>query len=83
MASKTVSFRLPDEVVSAIEAHANATGKTKTAVVLDALAIALGVTMEPQEISLQQQVIALEQRVTALEQEKGAAIAPCSCTQSL
>ena len=70
MVSKTVSFRLPDEVVRAIEAHADATGQTRTAVVIDALAKALGVTREAVDISLKQRVTALEQRVAALEQEK-------------
>ena len=70
MVSKTVSFRLPDEVVRAIEARADATGQTRTAVVLDALAKALGLPMVSQDISLLQRVSALEQRVAALEQEK-------------
>lgn len=70
MVSKTVSFRLPDEVVRAIEANANATGQTRTAIVVDALAKALGVQRASSEITLQQRVSALEQRVAALEQEK-------------
>lgn len=70
MASKTVSFRLPDEVVIAIEAHAKTTGQTRTAVVVDALVKALGVSRVSPDISLLQRVNALEQRVATLEQEK-------------
>ena len=38
MANKTVSFRLPTELVEAIEAQAKATGQSKTNVVIAALA---------------------------------------------
>ena len=78
MASKTVSFRLSDEVVSAIEAHAKAKGQTRTAVVVEALTNALGVSRESAlgvsraspDSSVLKRLIALEQRVAALEQEK-------------
>lgn len=69
MGNKTVSFRLPNEVVKAIEDHAKATGQTKTAIVAAALARTLGAPRGASDFPLQQRVNMLEQRITALEQE--------------
>lgn len=80
MVSKTVSFRLPEEVVNAIEAHAKVTGQTRTAVVTDALAKAFGVPRACTENPLQQRLRALEERVAALEQEKKDKRAPSAPT---
>ncbi|MCG8366971.1 MAG: ribbon-helix-helix domain-containing protein [Pseudanabaenales cyanobacterium] len=42
MKSKTVSFRFPDDVIDGIEAEAQMTGRSKTDIVLNALAQAYG-----------------------------------------
>ena len=71
MASKTVSFRLPDTLIKAIEARTQTTGKRKTTLIIEALAQVYGhptsslpsVTPE----ALQQQLDELKNQMTALQ----------------
>ncbi|MDJ0704111.1 MAG: PAS domain S-box protein [Leptolyngbyaceae cyanobacterium MO_188.B28] len=72
MASKTVSFRLPENIVQAIEAHAKATGKNKTTLIVEVLTQAYGLAPSPQQrqitpTMLQQQLDDLKQQVTNLK----------------
>jgi polyhydroxyalkanoate synthesis regulator phasin len=71
MASKLVAFRLPDDIVRAIESEAQATGKDKTAVVVKALRQVFEVqtVRSPTVEGLQQQVDDLEHRVTQLTEQ--------------
>ena len=61
MASKTVSFRLPESIVQAIEAQAKVTGKNKTTLIVEVLTQAYGFSPpSAQQITLemlQQQVV--------------------------
>ena len=75
MASKTVSFRLPENIVQAIEAHAKATGKNKTTLIVEVLTQAYGLEPSPQRrqitpTMLQQQLDDLKQQVTNLKMGK-------------
>ena len=72
MASKTVSFRLPENIVQAIEAHAKATGKNKTTLIVEVLTQAYGLEPSPQRqqitpAMLQQQLDDLKQQVANLK----------------
>ncbi|MBE9181122.1 hypothetical protein IQ268_21405 [Oculatella sp. LEGE 06141] len=71
MASKLVAFRLPDDIIRAIESEAKATGKDKTAVVVKALrhVFDLHPPRSPNVEALQQQVNDLEQRVNDLTEQ--------------
>jgi predicted transcriptional regulator len=71
MASKLVAFRLPDEIVQAIEAEAKAKGKDKTAVVVYALRrfFDLPVSEAMAVEGLQKQMIALEAKVEQLTKQ--------------
>ena len=70
MAKKTVSFRLPDNIIQALEAQAKATGKTKTALIVEILTETYGLSQRPpQPITpemLQQQLDQLKQQVAGL-----------------
>lgn len=67
MANRTVSFRLPEELIEAIEAHARISGKTRTDLVIEALALIYDVPPpESPPLTLdavQQQVEALKERL--------------------
>jgi PAS domain S-box-containing protein len=71
MANKTVSFRLPEEIIAAIEARAKSVGKTKTDLFIEALCQVYDLD-QPESasltlISLQQQLDGLRQQIEALE----------------
>ena len=71
MATKTVSFRLPDTIVKAIEAQTQATGKRKTTLIIEALAQVYGLpapsppSATPE--SLQRQLDELKQQMYRLQ----------------
>jgi predicted transcriptional regulator len=72
MASKLVAFRLPDDVVQAIESEAKITGKDKTAVVVQALRRFFDLpsaTESTQVEGLQRQMNELEQKVNKLTEQ--------------
>lgn len=70
MAKKTVSFRLPDNIVQALEAQAKVTGKNKTKLVVEILTQAYDLSQPPsQQVTpemLQQQIDQLKQQVAVL-----------------
>ena len=70
MSKKTVSFRLPDNIVKALEAQAKATGKNKTTLVVEILSQAYDLSQpSPPQITpeiLQQQIDQLKQQVAVL-----------------
>jgi len=70
MASKTVSFRLPEEILDAIEKLAKTLGKTKTDLVVEALAQVYGLPKPQSSLvnldSVQQQINTLRQQVDEL-----------------
>ena len=72
MANKTVSFRLPTELVEAIEAQAKATGQSKTNVVIAALAKFYGCPYsQPKSVTpeqFQQQLNELKYQVARLSE---------------
>ncbi len=74
MANKTVSFRLPDSIIDAIDEHARISGKTRTDLIVEALAQVYDVqVLVPTNItiqSVQQQLDALRQQITDLEQNR-------------
>ncbi|MCG8366970.1 MAG: PAS domain S-box protein [Pseudanabaenales cyanobacterium] len=71
MATKTVSFRLPDPIIKAIEARTQATGKRKTTLIIEALAQVYGLPSpsSPSATSeaLQQQLNELKHQMIALQ----------------
>ncbi|MCG8364111.1 MAG: ribbon-helix-helix domain-containing protein [Pseudanabaenales cyanobacterium] len=73
MANKTVSFRIPDEIIQALETQVKTTGRSKTSLIVEALAQALGLPQASPEVititSLQHQLQVLEQKVTALSSQ--------------
>ena len=73
MANKTISFRLPTELVEAIEAHAKATGQSKTHAVITALATFYGCPESlPQLVTadqLQEQLNELEHQIAILSEQ--------------
>lgn len=73
MSSKTITFRFPDEVIEVIEAQAQASGRNRTAVVMDALAQFYGfslLTSVPNPVeALQQQVHSLSRQVADLAEQ--------------
>jgi PAS domain S-box-containing protein len=70
MASKTITFRLPAEVIEVIESQARATGRNRTAIVIEALAQTYGLQPpSPAPVTteiLQQQLDDLQEQVTTL-----------------
>lgn len=72
MANKTVSFRLPSELIEAIEAEAIITGQSKTNVVIAALSKFYGCPHAlPQSVmpeQLQQQLNELKRQITILSE---------------
>ena len=72
MTNKTVSFRIPAELVEAIEAQAQATGQSKTTVVIEALAKAYGcphyLTQSSIPKQFQLQLNELEHQITILSE---------------
>ncbi|MEM7772513.1 MAG: PAS domain-containing protein [Cyanobacteria bacterium P01_E01_bin.6] len=72
MANKTVSFRLPEELILAIEEHARITGKTKTDLILAALCKAYDLPELASDsvtaTSIQQQIDALKCQIDSLGQ---------------
>ena len=70
MTRKTVSFRLPESIIQAIEAHAKATGKTRTTLIVEVLSQAYGLPQpSPPQVTtemLQQQIDELKQQVATL-----------------
>lgn len=79
MATKVVTFRLPDELMEAITSQAQATGRPKTAVVVDALKQVFGVSIAKtlhtsveklrQQQALSQEVANLNQQPVAFNRE--------------
>jgi len=73
MASKTITFRLPAEVIEVIESQARATGRNRTAIVIEALAQTYGLhPPSPAPVTteiLQQQLDDLQEQVTTLSQQ--------------
>ncbi|NJL38672.1 MAG: class 1 isoprenoid biosynthesis enzyme [Leptolyngbyaceae cyanobacterium SM1_4_3] len=72
MASKLVAFRLPDDVVQAIESESRSTGKDKTAVVVQALRhfFELPSALESTRVDgLQRQMNELQQKVEKLAEQ--------------
>ncbi|NJN57484.1 MAG: PAS domain S-box protein [Leptolyngbyaceae cyanobacterium SL_5_9] len=73
MASKTITFRLPAEVIEVIESQAKATGRNRTAIVIEALAQTYGLhPPSPAPVTteiLQQQLDDLQEQVTTLSQQ--------------
>jgi PAS domain S-box-containing protein len=73
MASKTITFRLPAEVIEVIESQARATGRNRTAIVIEALAKTYGLQPpSPAPVTteiLQQQLDDLQEQVTTLSQQ--------------
>ena len=70
MAKKTVSFRLPESIVQALEAQVKATGKNKTTLIVEILTQAYGLSQpSAQQVTpemLQQQLDQLKQQVAVL-----------------
>lgn len=73
MANKTVSFRIPIELIELLENQVKITGKSKTSLIVEALTQAFGdLQAAPETItisSLQHQLQALEKRVTVLSSQ--------------
>lgn len=71
MATKVVTFRLPEDLIEAITLQANASGRCKTAVVVEVLKQVLipNSTTPALLEGLQQQQEALQQKVTLLNQQ--------------
>lgn len=73
MASKLVAFRLPEDLIQAIEAEAAATGKDKTAVVVSGLRQVFNLpTPDPTLAaveSINECISKLEQRMDGLSEE--------------
>lgn len=73
MASKLVAFRLPEDLIQAIEAEAAATGKDKTAVVVSGLRQVFNLpTPDPTLAaveSINECIAKLEQRMDGLSEE--------------
>jgi predicted transcriptional regulator len=71
MASKLVAFRLPDDIVQAIETEAKATGRDKTAVVVQALRQFFDIPSSESKTveGLQRQMIELEAKVDRLSEQ--------------
>lgn len=72
MATKVVTFRLPEDLIEAITLQANASGRCKTAVVVEALKQVLicpNSTTPALLEGLQQQQEALQRKVTSLNQQ--------------
>ena len=71
MARKTVSFRLPESIVQALEAQAKATGKNRTTLFVEVLTHAYGLSQPPPQRAklamLQQQLDELKQQVAILK----------------
>ena len=74
MKTKTVSFRLPNDVIESIEAQAKVTGRSKTNIVLNALTQAYGFhrpsSPSPSLEHLERQLHELRGQVKALSQER-------------
>jgi PAS domain S-box-containing protein len=71
MASRTITFRFPEEVIAAIEARAKAAGSNRTAVLMQALTLAYGIpssnkSTPPSAANIQQQLCDFEQQVMTL-----------------
>ena len=66
MANKTVSFRLPEELITALEDHAKRSGKTKTDLVIEALAETYGIAMP---ISSSITITSVQQQIETLKEE--------------
>ncbi len=81
MASKLVAFRLPEDLIQAIEAEAEATGKDKTAVVTFGLRQFFGLPVgDPTRnavANIQQRLEQLERRVDDLTKEMGEFLQSC------
>lgn len=75
MVSKIATFRLPENLIQEIRSRAEATGRDRTAVVVEALKQAFGMPLgEPRPATveeLQQQLNQLEKKFTTLTQQLG------------
>ena len=73
MSSKVVAFRLPEELMQAVVSQAKATGKSKTAVVVDALKKVFGFPVEEEANAsiegVQNQLDTLKEKVSLLNQQ--------------
>lgn len=81
MASKLVAFRLPEDLIQAIEAEAEATGKDKTAVVAHGLRQFFGLPITDPTLAavecLQQRLENLEKRVDRLTEQMAEVLQAC------
>ena len=70
MPRKTVSFRLPENIVHTLNAKAKATGKTKTTLIVEILSQAYGLSLpathQVTPEMLQRQIDQLKQQVAVL-----------------
>lgn len=66
MATKLVAFRLPEELVQAIDSQAIATGSDRTAVVIEALKQVFGLPSSPQTPAAAKK---LEERLSEVEKQ--------------
>ena len=71
MASKLLAFRLPEELVEAIDSQAKATGRDRTAVVVHALKQIFGLpSTEPTKAKdIQEQLKGIEKKVSSLSEQ--------------
>jgi hypothetical protein len=74
MANKLVAFRLPDDLIKAIESESRATGKDKTAVVIYALRQAFGLASGDSPLltieGIHKRMNELEEKVDSLSNSK-------------
>jgi len=71
MSSKLVAFRLPEELIAAVDAQAKATGQDRTAVVVQSLKQVFGAqTPEPNTVAeLQDQITEVTRKVARLTEQ--------------
>lgn len=68
MPSPTLSVRVPQHILDAIVQRCEETGKDKSEVTVELLALALGLEVQP---NLADRLAALEERVARLEERQG------------
>lgn len=75
MTNRTVSFRFPQDLINTLEVHANRSGKTKTDLVIEAIAEVYGMSVPTSAnatiSSVQQQINALREEVESLIPKEG------------
>lgn len=71
MPSKTCSFRLPDEIIAALEVCSAETGMSRTSIVVEALAKRLNLPVpDLSERTVVERLELLERRIEALEKSE-------------